>query len=106
MSRTFLVPVRISPLASNPASGTEGDIYYNTADDTLRYYTGSVWVSILTTTAAASAYQPLDGDLTAIAALSGTSGLLRKTAANTWTLDTTDYSSAGVQIHPFVTAII
>lgn len=37
-------------------------------------------------------YQALDGDLTAIAALSGTSGLLRKTAANTWTLDTSAYT--------------
>lgn len=36
-------------------------------------------------------YQPLDGDLTAIAALSGTSGLLKKTSANTWTLDTSTY---------------
>jgi phage-related tail fiber protein len=32
--------------------------------------------------------QPLDADLTAIAALAGTSGYLKKTAANTWTLDT------------------
>lgn len=37
-------------------------------------------------------YQLLDGDLTAIAALSGTSGLLRKTAANTWMLDTSAYT--------------
>ena len=35
--------------------------------------------------------QPLDADLTAIAALTGTSGLLRKTNTNTWTLDTTTY---------------
>jgi hypothetical protein len=33
-------------------------------------------------------YQPLDADLTAIAALTGTSGFLKKTAANTWSLDT------------------
>lgn len=42
----------------------------------------------------ASAYievQAQDGDIDAIAALSGTSGLLKKTAANTWTLDTTTY---------------
>lgn len=32
--------------------------------------------------------QPADPDLTAIAALTGTSGLLKKTAANTWELDT------------------
>lgn len=35
--------------------------------------------------------QPLDADLTAIAALSGTSGILKKTAADTWTLDTNTY---------------
>ena len=38
--------------------------------------------------------QPLDSDLTAIAGLSGTSGLLKKTAANTWTLDTNTYLTA------------
>jgi hypothetical protein len=48
---------------------------------------------------AEKAYQPIDGDLTAIAALTGTSGMLKK-ANNTWSLDsniTTDlvlYNSA------------
>ena len=45
----------------------------------------------LLSSTAASTYQPLDGDLTSIAGLAGTSGLLRKTAANTFTLDTTAY---------------
>lgn len=35
--------------------------------------------------------QAYDADLAAIAGLSGTSGLLKKTDANTWTLDTTSY---------------
>lgn len=35
--------------------------------------------------------QAWDADLDAIAALAGTSGFLKKTAANTWTLDTTSY---------------
>lgn len=46
-------------------------------------------------TVADSTKQPLDADLTAIAALAGTSGLLKKTAANTWALDTTVYSVDG-----------
>lgn len=37
----------------------------------------------------ASAFQLADADIAAIAALAGTSGVLRKTAANTWELDTT-----------------
>ena len=35
--------------------------------------------------------QPLDGDLTSIAALSGTFGLLKKTANNSYTIDTNAY---------------
>lgn len=37
--------------------------------------------------------QPKDADLTAIAALTGTSGLLKKTAENTWSLDTNTYAT-------------
>ena len=41
--------------------------------------------------------QPLDGDLTAIAGLAGTSGILKKTAVDTWVLDTNTYvTSSGV----------
>jgi hypothetical protein len=36
--------------------------------------------------------QPLDADLTAIAALTGT-GILKRTAADTWSLDTTTYAN-------------
>lgn len=42
--------------------------------------------------------QAWDGDLDAIAALAGTSGLLRKTAANTWSLDTASYLTANQSI--------
>jgi hypothetical protein len=52
----------------------------------------------LTTGSASSNYQPLDGDLTAIAALTGTSGILIKTAANTWSLDTATYQLADADL--------
>lgn len=42
--------------------------------------------------------QALDADLTAIAALSGTSGFLKKTAANTWSLDTSVYLTGNQNI--------
>jgi hypothetical protein len=45
-----------------------------------------------------SAAQPLDADLTAIAVLAGTSGFLRKTAADTWTLDTSTYLTGNQSI--------
>lgn len=47
-----------------------------------------------TITTALGNKQPLDADLTAIAALSGTSGFLKKTAADTWALDTSNYLTA------------
>lgn len=63
-------------------------------DDILAYNgTSELWenrtfaeLDLLTATDAASTYQPVDADLTAIAALGGTSGYLKKTAADTWSL--------------------
>lgn len=42
--------------------------------------------------------QAWDADLDAIAALSGTSGLLKKTGANTWTLDTNTYQVTDAEL--------
>jgi hypothetical protein len=42
--------------------------------------------------------QAWDADLDAIAALAGTTGLLRKTAANTWSLDTSTFLTANQSI--------
>lgn len=56
------------------------DRYYTETESDARY--------ALTGHNHSGVYQPLDADLTAIAALAGTSGYLKKTAANTWELDT------------------
>jgi hypothetical protein len=45
----------------------------------------------LTTSAAASTYQPIDADLTAIAALTGSNGFLKTNGSGTWSVDTTAY---------------
>lgn len=42
--------------------------------------------------------QAWDGDLDAIAAITGTTGILKKTAANTWSLDTSTYLTANQSI--------
>jgi hypothetical protein len=45
----------------------------------------------LTSETSASIYQPLDDDLTAIAALSGSSGFLKKNVFNDWVIDSNTY---------------
>lgn len=72
--------------------------------------TDPIWLAdkpnYLTSAIAASTYQPLDGDLSAIAALAGTSGLLRKTALNTFTLDTATYLTSFTETDPTVPSFV
>lgn len=50
--------------------------------------------------------QAWDADLDAIAALAGTTGLLKKTALNTWALDTTAYGTGSVTSVGFTGGVI
>jgi hypothetical protein len=46
MATRLLTPQRIVNLASDPAAGTSGEIYYNTTISAYKYYNGSAWVEI------------------------------------------------------------
>lgn len=73
-------------------TGVVGEVTVDTTKDTVVVHDGTqVGGYPLARESALANYQPLDGDLTAIAALSGTTGLVKKTAANTYTLDTATY---------------
>ena len=92
--------VKLQNLATAPSSPTPtaGVIYYNTGSDAIQFYNGgaSAWTTI--SVGGPNTYQPLDADLTAIAALTGTVGFLRTNGAGTWTVDTNTYltQSTGV----------
>jgi hypothetical protein len=77
-------------LTSGNVTTALGYTPYDSANPT-GYITSSALTPYLTSATAATTYQPLDGDLTAIAAISGTTGIVRKTAADTYTLDTNTY---------------
>ena len=65
----------------------------NAAGEILKW-NGTAWVNNTLAEAGiqpAGNYQPLDGDLSSIAGLAGTSGFLKKSSANTWALDTNTY---------------
>jgi hypothetical protein len=87
---------------------TDQVLVYDSTDRQIRYLAGSTfekvghvqaWSTITGTPTSLAGYniadqlQPLDADLTAIAALGfASTSFLKKTAANTWALDTNTYS--------------
>lgn len=89
--------VKLQNLATAPAtSAYAGGIYYDTVTNTVKFHNGTAWVIV--SVGASGTYQPADADLTAIAALTGTSGFLKSNGSGTWTIDTATYltSSTGV----------
>lgn len=89
----------IHNLGTTPSpSSKAGGMYFDTSASVmaLKYHNGTSWVEI--SSGGSGTWQPYDGDLAAIAALTGTSGLLKKTAANTWELDTNTYLTASTGV--------
>lgn len=93
----------IGPIGpTGPAGSGGGDVVgpASAVGDNIATYNSTTGKLIKDSGVAVSAIagkQPLDADLTAIAALAGTSGFLKKTATDTWALDTSTYlTSLGV----------
>lgn len=84
---------RVTGSPGAPAALLSGEIAYNMVDGTFYAGKGDDGGGNATSVVAFAkdGYAAMDADLVAIAALAGTSGLLKKTAADTWTLDTTTY---------------
>lgn len=49
-SRKFLQPINLLNAASDPGTAVEGDFYYNTTSQTIRYYDGAQWNDVGTGT--------------------------------------------------------
>lgn len=103
--------------ATDPALDNDGNpllvgaLYWNTVSNSMKAWSGSAWeysylpaTGYLTVGDAAITYQPLDADLTSISGLAGTSGFLKKTAADTWALDTNTYLTSFTETDPVFTA--
>jgi len=66
MSKKMLTPLNLLTRASDPSSGTEGDMYFNTVDQSIRIYNGSTWVTIIKSTDPIPFYEhthEYDGDV-------------------------------------------
>jgi hypothetical protein len=48
-NKKFLVPLGLLSLASDPASGTEGELYYNNVSDGVRLYKNGAWTDLAST---------------------------------------------------------
>lgn len=95
MSNTVRIKRRAAGGAAGaPATLQNAELAFNEQDDTLYYGKGTGGAGGSATTVVAiggsGAFQPRDGDLDALAALSGT-GFAKRTGTNTWALDTNTY---------------
>jgi hypothetical protein len=57
MSKKFLTPVKLANLNADPAGNT-GDIYFNTNLNVIKFYDGTKWSEIGTST---NAFNDIDG---------------------------------------------
>ena len=89
-SSTGVIASTITQYTNSDARGAISVTQNLSYDSGTGVITGPDLSGYLTSSTAASTYQPLDADLTAIAGLTGT-GILKRTGSNTWSLDTSTY---------------
>jgi hypothetical protein len=98
MARNFLVDVNlnknelqnavIQPLSSAPSSPVEGQIYYNTTDDTVYIRANSAWLDL--------GKQPTDGITDLATTLSATNTIITSSTGTDATIPAVDGTNAGV----------
>ena len=52
MTKRFLSPIKLANIASDP-TGSTGALYYNSGSNVLKYYNGSAWVALSSSSTAA-----------------------------------------------------
>ena len=57
MAKKFLTPLGLVGLTSDPASGSEGQLYFNTTDDVVRVYANGAWTELSGSGGASVYYQ-------------------------------------------------
>jgi len=102
---TYSDPTWLSALAWSKLTGVPQDLtdIAALAGSGLLKFDGTDWVfdtNTYATTSMLSGYQPIDADLTAIAALTGVSGLLRTDGVGGWTIDTSVYLTSYAETDP------
>ena len=60
MAKRFLTGLNLANLTSDPATGSEGEIYFNTTSDTVRLYSNGSWKDLVTTINASTVYGNLN----------------------------------------------
>jgi len=95
VARNFLTSLKLVNLTSDPPTGSEGELYYNTVSDKVRLYSNGAWISLA----------PIDsptftGTPTAPTASSGTN----TTQIATTAFVTTAVSSTSSGFEPFFLA--
>jgi hypothetical protein len=93
MAKKFLTPIGLVSLPSDPASGSEGQLYFNTTIDVVKIYSNGIW-SELTGGGASVYYQaeaPDGAELGALWVDSDSTGTSSGTSSGTVVYDTKQF---------------